>query len=160
QDAAEIVRKLALALQKVHDAGLVHRDIKPSNVMIDESGEPLLMDFGLARQTQIDRDARQITTTGSLLGTPAYMSPEQASGEQSSVNSLSDIYSLGVLLYQLITGRLPFTGTLTQVLLSITQSEPPAPRSVHPELDAELETICLKAMSKRPADRYQSGSEF
>jgi len=155
-EAAGIVQKLAQASDRAHASGIVHRDIKPSNVMIDEAGEPVLMDFGLARQAQ---DAA-ITTTGSLVGTPAYMSPEQVRGEHEQVDHQTDIYGLGVLLYHLLTGRLPFSSPLPRVLAEIERGKPPRPRSVRPELDRVLEAICLKAMATRPADRYQSAGEM
>ena len=155
RQAASIVGKLATALAGVHDKGIVHRDIKPSNVMMDESDEPLLMDFGLARPSDVDR---LLTSSGAVLGTLPYMSPQQVDGEPADFRS--DIYSLGVLLYQMLTGRLPFTGKLTEVMVRISKSRPPKPSKFRVELDPELEAICLKAMVKSPADRYQSVAEM
>ena len=155
RQTASIVSKLATALAGVHDKGIVHRDIKPSNVMMDESGEPLLMDFGLARPTDVDRF---LTSSGAVLGTLPYMSPQQVDGEPADCRS--DIYSLGVLLYQMLTGRLPFTGKLTAMMLKIAEAQPPRPSKLRPDVDAELEGICLKAMAKSPADRYQSVAEM
>jgi len=171
-EAAEIIRKISLALAKVHAAGIVHRDIKPSNVMIDESGEPLLMDFGLAHREEPapgsyvgdsfhkpeSLRASHASHSGLLLGTPSYMSPEQATGQP--VDARTDIYGLGVLFYQMLTGKLPFTGTLDEVLEAITDAEPPKPREHRPELSDQLEAICVKAIAKNPGDRYQSAEEL
>ncbi len=106
-----VIRKLALALQEAHDHGIVHRDLKPANIMVDKKGEPLIMDFGLAQQIRSKDDIR-LTQTGNLLGTPAYMSPEQVQGEPTKIGSPTDQYSLGVILYELLTGQLPFRGSL------------------------------------------------
>lgn len=171
-EAAEIMRKISLALETVHNAGIVHRDVKPSNVMIDEAGEPVVMDFGLARrektttESYVDDTVAGANTewtshaghSGALLGTPLYMSPEQATG--GPVDARSDIYGLGVLLYQMLTGKLPFTGSLDKVLEDIMGTEPPKPRALLPALPEELESVCLKAMAKSPADRYQSAGEL
>lgn len=171
-EVAEIIQKISLALATVHAAGIIHRDIKPSNVMIDESGEPLLMDFGLARREELVVDsyangsagtpesqlASHASHSGLLLGTPAYMSPEQATGQ--AVDARSDIYGLGVLFYQMLTGRLPFTGSLDLVLKDIGSTEPPRPREHRPELPDRLEAICVKAMAKNSGDRYQSAGEL
>ena len=173
-EAVQIVRKLAVALETAHSHGIVHRDIKPSNVMIDQTGEPQLTDFGLARRTrgegklaegQPNRAAQRpqeghLTVSGAFMGTPAYMSPEQAKGDP--VDSRSDVYGAGVLLYQMVTAKLPFPtdGPLDKVLNRIASSEPPSPRTFCPELDVSLEAICLKAIAKRPADRYRSAAEL
>ena len=157
RDAVEILRKLASAIQAVHDAGIRHRDIKASNVMIDQRGEPLLMDFGLAR---VPQTGAQLTHSGSLIGTPAYMAPEQINEGASGGDERSDVYSLGVLLYQLLTGRLPFEGPITRVLVDIATREPPAVQSLRPDVDADLAALCHKAMSRKPADRFQAAKDF
>jgi len=157
--AAALVRKLALAVQEAHANGIVHRDLKPQNIFIDQRGEPVVVDFGLARRG-VARDAT-LTQSGALMGTPAYMAPEQARGHIDSVGPHSDVYSLGVILYQLLTGRLPFPGDFLAVLGQVMSAdEPDPPRTHQPDLDQQLETICLKAMAKRPADRYASMADL
>src|SRR5262249_50845269 len=136
--AAAVVRKLALALQEAHRHGIVHRDLKPSNVMVNRRNEPVVMDFGLARRVGCD-DGR-LTRSGAIVGTPAYMSPEQVKGEQ-AVGPGSDIYSLGVILYEMLTGQLPFGGPTAAVLAQILTQEPPAPRTLRPGLEPALEAI-------------------
>ncbi len=154
RQAASAVRKLALALHEAHLKGIVHRDIKPANIMVNPRGEPVVMDFGLARR-QNAGDAR-ITHSGMIMGSPAYMSPEQARGDTDVIGPPSDIYSLGVVLYELLTGRRPFEGTVTEVLGKILHIVPDRPSKHRENLDAALEAICLKAMAKLPEDRYRS----
>jgi WD40 repeat protein len=155
-EAARLVMKLALALDYAHGKNVVHRDVKPANVMLDKDGEPHLMDFGLARWEQADQ---QLTQEGSLLGTPAYMSPEQAGAPVGPVGPASDQYALGVMLYELLCGQVPFRHPLMPMLLGmIRDQQPQSPRAVKPSIPSDLETICLKAMAKRPADRYARAS--
>jgi serine/threonine protein kinase len=158
RDAARLVAKLALAMQVAHDAGVVHRDLKPSNVVINQKGEPVILDFGLARQ--MDDTGTRLTQVGAIYGTPAYMAPEQAGGDPELVGPSSDIYSLGVILYELLTGRVPFEGPLTAVLGQLLSVPPIPPRKYNPLVDATLEAICQKALAKQAADRPRSMREF
>jgi hypothetical protein len=152
--AASLVQQLTAALQAAHERGIIHRDLKPSNIQINQRGEPVLLDFGLARRLR--QDGARLTQLGQPLGTPAYMSPEQVAGAVGLMGPGCDIYALGVILYQLLTGRLPFEGSIAEVLGRIV-TQPPEPPSKHrPNLDPRLEVICLKALSKGVADRYAS----
>lgn len=154
REAAELVATTADALHYAHEMGVVHRDVKPANIMLDEIGTPRLMDFGLAR-----RDTGDVTMTfdGQVLGTPAYMSPEQARGESRKVDGRTDVYSLGVILYQLLTGELPFRGTTRMLLHQVLHDEPRRPRSFSHLVPRDLETICLRrrhgqSLGRGPAD--------
>ena len=153
---ATVIRKLALALQSAHDAGIVHRDLKPDNILIRKDNEPVVTDFGLA----IDEARSRLTHGRTLIGTPAYMSPEQVQGEAQGVGSASDIYALGVILYQMICGKLPHEGSLTEVVKQITQCKPQAPRQIRSDVNGSLEAICLKAMAKNVSHRYPSAASM
>ncbi len=149
------IRKLALALQAAHDKGIVHRDLKPANIMVDTSGEPIIMDFGLARQASQGDDIR-LTQTGNILGTPAFMSPEQVDGDPEKIGPPTDQYSLGVILYELLTGQLPFQGSVMSVMAQILGKQPPRPSQLRPQMDPRVETVCLKMMAKTPSERFAS----
>jgi hypothetical protein len=154
-EAADLIACIAEALHYAHCEGLVHRDVKPSNILIDAGGTWYITDFGLAVQRH---DARRRKM---LAGTPAYMSPEQVRGETHLVDARTDVYGLGAVLYELLTGRAPFKSKRLPALLhQVTTTEPKPPREINPAVPAELEWICLKAMSKRTADRYCTAAKL
>jgi tetratricopeptide (TPR) repeat protein/tRNA A-37 threonylcarbamoyl transferase component Bud32/ribosomal protein S27E len=157
RDIAELVARIADALEHAHLQGVIHRDLKPANILLDAAGQPHLTDFGLAK-----RDANEITVTveGQILGTPAYMSPEQARGEGHRVDRRADIYSLGVILYELLTGELPFRGSSRMVVLQIIYDDPPLPRKLRTAIPRDLETIALKCLEKDPGRRYPTADEL
>jgi predicted Ser/Thr protein kinase len=154
--AARYTATIAEAVAYLHQSGIVHRDLKPSNVLVDTDDRVYVTDFGLAKL--MDADA-QITRTGELLGTASYMSPEQASGRTSAVGPLSDVYSIGAILYHLLTGRPPHVGESTiDVLVQVMEREPELPRHLNPRTPRSLEQICLKCLEKTPENRYASAA--
>jgi formylglycine-generating enzyme required for sulfatase activity/serine/threonine protein kinase len=155
---AHFIRKLALALQEAHARGVIHRDLKPANIMVTRSRGPVIVDFGLARR--FDRDEVRLTKSNALLGTPAYMPPERTDSAASELCTGCDVYSLGVIMYELLAGRLPFQGSVMEVLAKIATQSPVPPREFRPDLDPRLEAICLKAMAKKPQDRFATMTEF
>jgi WD40 repeat protein len=149
--AARIARELAEALAHAHHQGVIHRDVKPANIMIDAEGHAHLMDFGLAHRHDLED---RLTKEGDVLGTPVYMAPEQAAGKSGEAQPATDQYSLGVVLYEMLCGEPPFTGPATVVLYNVLHQDPTPPRRLNPRVPVDLETIALKAMAKRPEDRY------
>ena len=152
--AAKWTKILAEAVHYAHQQGILHRDLKPSNIMIDEQGNPLITDFGLAKRIQSDE---KLTSTGQIMGTPSYMSPEQADPTQHTISTASDIYSLGSILYELLTGKPPFEATSPLRTINLMlETDPVSPRVLNPQVNRNLETICLKCLEKEPARRYRS----
>ena len=156
--AAIMVRKLAQALEEAHYNGVVHRDLKPSNIMVNARGDLIIMDFGLA--WRIGAQNERLTRVGLVVGTPMYMSPEQASGNVETIGPGCDIYSLGVIMYELLTGRVPFEGPEALVVGQILFVEPPPPSTYRSDLDPQLEAICLKAIAKSLDRRYATMGEL
>jgi len=156
REAASILARVAEAVEAAHRRGVLHRDLKPSNILIDGTGAPLVSDFGLAKRIEEDRD---VTHTGAILGTPCYMSPEQAAGSRGDVGPTSDVWSLGAILYQTLTGRPPFQASNPMdTLLAVLESDPPVPRSLVPGVDRDLEMIALKSLQKPQDLRYASAA--
>jgi WD40 repeat protein/tRNA A-37 threonylcarbamoyl transferase component Bud32 len=149
--AAQIVRALAEALAYAHEQGVVHRDVKPANVMLDAKGQPLLMDFGLASRKDSES---KLTNDGAVLGTPSYMAPEQASGKSGEAGPAADQYSLGCVLFELLTGQTPFDGVPEAQVFHHVRTQPTSPRQVNSTVPADLAAVCLKCLEKEPAGRY------
>ncbi len=160
KDAASIALELAHALQHAHGRGVVHRDLKPANIMTSgdlQNLQPRVMDFGLARRDQSDVT---VTMEGQAIGTPAYMSPEQAQGDLAAVGPQSDVYSLGVILYQLLCGEVPFRGNVQMLLQQVINDDPMPPSRFRSRIPIDLETVCMKAIHREPAGRYKNMQEL
>jgi serine/threonine protein kinase/tetratricopeptide (TPR) repeat protein len=152
--AAELLVKIARTVQFAHEHGILHRDIKPGNILLDQNGEPHLTDFGLARL--IEQEST-VTNSFDVLGTPSYMAPEQAAGHVKKLSPASDVYSLGAVFYQMLTGQPPFAGGTTyETIRLVMETEPRSPRLWNPKVDVDLATICLKCLEKDPQRRYSS----
>ncbi len=152
--AVELIAKVARTVHYAHEHHILHRDIKPGNILLDRQGEPHLTDFGLARLVETEST---VTRTMEVLGTPSYMAPEQAVGNNAAVSSVTDVYGLGAVLYQLLTGHPPFAGGTTyETVRLVLDAEPRQPRLLNPKVDRDLNTICLKCLEKDPRRRYAS----
>src|SRR6185436_10164465 len=154
----EILAHVAEAVEYAHEHGIIHRDLKPANVMIDSRGRAYVLDFGLAKSV---RTGSSLTGSGFAVGTPSYMSPEQAQGDTARIGPRSDVYALGAILYEIAAGRPPFfSDQLVQILMDVVHRDPVPPRRLNPKLHPELETVALKALEKDPQRRYATAAEF
>ena len=158
RQAVELMAKVARTVHYAHEHGILHRDIKPGNILLDAKGEPHLTDFGLARLVESEST---VTRTLEVIGTPSYMAPEQALGNNADVSDATDVYGLGAVLYQLLTGHPPFAGGTTyETIKLLLETEPRPPRLLNPRIDRDLSTICLKCLEKDPQRRYSSALAF
>src|SRR5438477_2669803 len=146
--AAELLLEIARTVQFAHERGILHRDIKPGNILLDKKGEPHLTDFGLARLIEHEST---VTKSLDVLGTPSYMAPEQAAGKARDLTAAADVYGLGAVFYQMLTGQAPFLGRTTyETVRLLLETDPPQPRFLNPKIDHDLSTICLKCLEKEP----------
>lgn len=157
--AVAMARQLAMAMSDAHAKGIVHRDLKPANVMITPKKVPIIMDFGLAYRANSAGDER-LTQEGTVMGTPAYMPPEQVNGDVAAMGPASDVYSLGVILYEMLTGHVPFTGQFGTLISRIISEQPITPSNFRPEITGDLNVICARALAKEPRDRYPNMAAF
>ncbi|MBL9126479.1 MAG: serine/threonine protein kinase, partial [Verrucomicrobiales bacterium] len=152
--ATQLVESMARAVHYAHQRGVLHRDVKPGNILLDERDEPRLTDFGLAK---LLRHETSLTRAGGVIGTPAYMAPEQAAGRTTELTTAVDVYGLGAVLYELLTGTQPFQASSSYELIRrVIEEEPRSPSSENPRIGPDLETVCLKCLEKNPAKRYPS----
>jgi serine/threonine protein kinase len=156
-ETAQLMATVAEALHHAHQKGVIHRDLKPSNILLDDAGQPHIMDFGLSK-----REVGEITMTvdGNVLGTPAYMSPEQAAGDAHWTDRRTDIYSLGVILFRMLTGELPFRGNAQMQIHQRLTEDPPDPRKLNKHLPRDMCTICLKCLERAPNRRFNNAKEL
>lgn len=153
QEIVQLIQQLAQALELAHQQGIVHRDLKPANIMIRQDGTPIITDFGLALMSQ-NEEATQITQHGQIMGSPSYMSPEQVDGDLDIIGPASDVYSLGVIMYELLAGQRPFQGSTASILSQITKGDPRPVREIQPEIDSRLDQICRKMLARSIELRY------
>ena len=154
--AAQLIRDLAGAVQHAHEQGIIHRDLKPANVLLTETGVAKIADFGIAKLIDVEQN---LTQTGVVLGSPSYMAPEQATGNVRAIGPATDVYALGAILYELLTGRPPFLGaSMLETLDQVRTHDPAPPQTLQPKVPEDLATICLKCLEKQPADRYSSAA--
>jgi YD repeat-containing protein len=157
-DAAKLLLTLSRAMQTAHERGIIHRDLKPGNVLLTASGAPKIADFGLAKRMEVES---ALTRTTDRLGTPAYMAPEQAAGEHTKVGPATDVYALGMILYECLAGCLPFTGDNPHsITRAVIETDPVSPSYYRPSIPVDLETICLKCLRKEPRERYSNAGEL
>ncbi|WP_417387428.1 protein kinase domain-containing protein [Gimesia sp.] len=157
-EIAQLIQQLAQALELAHQQGIVHRDLKPANIMIRQDGTPIITDFGLATMSQ-NEEATQLTQHGQIMGSPSYMSPEQVEGDLEKIGPASDVYSLGVIMYELLAGQRPFQGTTASILSQIMTKDPRPVRNIQPDIDSRLDQICRKMMARSTELRYHSMQE-
>jgi Protein kinase domain/Ankyrin repeats (3 copies) len=157
-EAVALVQQVLSGIAAVHAKGIIHRDVKPANILLDLQGQAVLTDFGLARPEE--RGGEALTSEGMILGTPAYMAPEQASAQSDRVGPRTDLYCVGVVLYRLVTGHLPFKGPVAAVLAAIIHDDPPPPRQFRPDLDPAIESVILRALKKNPEERFTNAQEM
>ena len=156
--AAILMKTIAMAVQKAHEEGIVHRDLKPANIMLKKDGEPIIMDFGLARRKRAGEV--NLTQAGTVFGSPAYMAPEQVEARHDEIGPATDVYAMGVILYQMVTGQQPFQGSVASIFGQIVSNVPEPPSKLRQGLPPELDSICLKALAKFPSQRHASAAKF